>query len=225
MAKGALSRMADIIRADVNDLVSRMEDPDKMVRQMIREMEETVDEATAAVAGAVANERLLERRVRERQAQATRWQGKAEQALAAGEEDLARRALEQKVAVTAEAGEMETALEEARKVTAQLKGQVAQLKAKLTEANTSRMAIVARCRAAQSRSQVPRTSLEVREEPFARFERFREEVARAEATAEVYEEMAGSEPALEEAFDKLEQKKRVDAELKALKQRLGLTEA
>ena len=225
MAKGALSRMADIIRADVNDLVSRMEDPDKMVRQMIREMEETVDEATAAVAEAVANERLLERRIRERQAQATRWQEKAEQALAAGEEDLARRALEQKVAVTAEAGEMETALEEARKVTAELKQQVAQLKAKLTEANASRMAIVARCRAAQSRSQVPRTPLQVREEPFTRFERLCEEVARAEATAEVYEEMAGSEPALEEVFDKLEQKKRVDAELKALKQRLGLTEA
>ena len=60
---GALSRMANVVRAEVNEVLNRIEDPKKMVRQMIWELQAEVDDALAAVAHAIANERLLDRRL------------------------------------------------------------------------------------------------------------------------------------------------------------------
>ena len=155
MARGTLTRVADIIRADIDDLVSRMEDPTKLVRQMILEMEDAVDDAVASVGNAVANERLLERRIRERRGEEQLWEEKAEQALEAGEEDLARRALERKVTVLAAAEDMENALEEASHITTQLKQQLAGFRQKLDEARTRQRSLAARHRAAQDPSRRP----------------------------------------------------------------------
>ena len=99
MAKGIFSRMADIIKANINDLINRAEDPEKMIRQIILEMEEAVNKATASVGTAVANEKRLERQLLGRQDQIEEWQKKAELAVTSGEDDLARRALERKAAV------------------------------------------------------------------------------------------------------------------------------
>ncbi len=221
MSKGALSRMADIIRADIDDLVSRMEDPGKLIRQMIREMEEAVEEVVASVGRAMANEKVLERRVREKRAAAVAWEEKAVQAVEAGEEELARQALHQKVAVMAEAEASEEALDEARQVTAQIKQQLVQFKAKLEEARSRQKTLVVRRRVAEGRRGVAQRPSGVKTDVFERFEGFCEQVAGEEAAAEVYEEVAGSKPVLDDAFEKLEQKKRVEAELEALKQKLG----
>ena len=69
MARGIFYRMADIVKANVNDLITRAEDPEKMIRQMILEMEEAVNKATASVGTAVANEKRLERQYLEKQDQ------------------------------------------------------------------------------------------------------------------------------------------------------------
>ena len=220
MAKGALSRVADIIKADIDDLLSRMEDPGKLIWQMILEMEEAVEEAVATVGRAIGNEKLLERRLREVQAAEEAWEMKAAQAVEAGEDDLARQALHQKATAMGAAQDLEAALEEARQVTAQLKQQLAQFKSKLDEARARQRTLVARCRVAQGRRGVVRHPVGVRTDVFERFEGFCQEVAGEEAAAEVYEEVAGSNPMLDEAFEKLEQKKRVEKELQALKQKL-----
>ena len=220
MAGGILSRMRDIARAEIDDLLRQMEDPKVMVRQMILDMEEALDEAVVAVGRGMANEKLLERRLKTRQEEAAHWQRKAEEAVEAGEEDLARRALQQKVA--AAAGDLESALEEARKVTADLKQQLVQYKVKLDEARARQAALVLRRRIVQGSGAVDRGRPAGEAEAFARFDRFCQEVAQEEAAAGVYEEMAGSKPALDEAFDRLEQKQRVEEELKALKRKLGL---
>ena len=221
MARGTLTRVADIIRADIDDLVSRIEDPTKLVRQMILEMEDAVDEAVAAVGNAIANERLLERRTRERKAEAQIWEEKAAQALDAGEEDLARRALERKVTILTGVEEMDSALEEARQITTQLKQQLVQFRQKLEEARSRQRSLVARHRAAQDpgRPMTPST------EAFDRYDRMCQEVERREAAAEVFEEMAGSSPGLEADFARLEKRKRVEQELQALKDRRGSAEA
>ena len=222
MARGTLTRVADIIRADIDDLVSRMEDPTKLVRQMILEMEDAVDEAVASVGNAIANERLLERRIRDRKGEAEIWEA---QALDAGEEDLARRALERKVTIQATTEEMESALEEAGQITSQLKQQLVQFRQKLEEARTRQRSLAARHRIAQDPGRLTGRPMSPSTEAFDRYDRLCQEVERREAAAEVYEEVAGSAPGLEADFAKLEQKKRVQRELQTLKDRQGHAEA
>ena len=225
MAKGIFSRMADIIKANINDLINRAEDPEKMIRQIILEMEEAVNKATASVGTAVANEKRLERQLLGRQDQIEEWQKKAELAVTSGEDDLARRALERKAAVEEASGDLEVALDESRKTSSQLKHQLMQLKSKLDEARTRQGALIARRRAAEARKQIAQGLSGVGDDAFSSFERFRQRVENAEAEADAHQEMAGPEPSLEEAFDKLERKGSVEEELEALKRKLGRTDA
>ncbi len=218
MAKGALTRIADIVRADVDGLLNRLEDPGKMARQIILDMEETVDEAIRAVGSATANERLLERRVGERQAVAERWQQKAEQAMEAGEEELARKALQQKVVVSRDVDELNVCLEEAREATAQLKGQLARLRTKLQEARNRQRSLIVRQRAAHRGEG---GASRIREDAFDRFEALCNRVDREEVEAEVYAQVVGSQPELDDTFEKLEQKQRVEEELRTLKRKVS----
>ena len=84
MAKGTFERMADILKSNINEVLDRAEDPEKMIRQMIREMEEAVNKATASVGTAVANQKRLERYHNEKASQVSDWQRKAERAVEAG---------------------------------------------------------------------------------------------------------------------------------------------
>jgi len=225
MAKGIFSRMADIVKANINELLNRAEDPEKMIRQMILEMEEAVNKATASVGTAVANEKRLERQYFDKQDQIESWQKKAELAVEAGEEDLARRALERKAAIYEASQDLEAALEESRKTSGQLKQQLTQLKAKLDEARTRQGALIARRRAAEARKQIAKGLSGVGDDAFSSFDRFRQRVEDEEATADAHAEVAGPAPSLDDAFGKLERKQSVDEELKALKQKLGKSNA
>ncbi len=225
MARGIFYRMADIVKANVNDLITRAEDPEKMIRQMILEMEEAVNKATASVGTAVANEKRLERQYLEKQDQIEAWQKKAELAVEAGEDDLARRALERKAANQEATHDLEVALEESRKTSSQLKQQLTQLKAKLDEARTRQGTLIARRRAAEARKQIARGLSGVGEDAFSSFERFRQRIETEEAEAEAHQEMASADPSLEEEFSKLERKSTVEDELNALKKKMGQKDA
>ncbi len=225
MARGIFYRMTDIVKANVNDLITRAEDPEKMIRQMILEMEEAVNKATASVGTAVANEKRLERQYLEKQDQIEAWQKKAEMAVEAGEDDLARRALERKAANQEATHDLEVALEESRKTSSQLKQQLTQLKAKLDEARTRQGTLIARRRAAEARKQIARGLSGVGEDAFSSFERFRQRIETEEAEAEAHQEMASADPSLEEEFSKLERKSTVEDELSALKKKMGNKDA
>lgn len=225
MARGIFYRMADIVKANVNDLITRAEDPEKMIRQMILEMEEAVNKATASVGTAVANEKRLERQYLEKQDQIEAWQKKAEMAVEAGEDDLARRALERKATNQEATHDLEIALEESRKTSSQLKQQLTQLKAKLDEARTRQGTLIARRRAAEARKQIARGLSGVGEDAFSSFERFRQRIETEEAEAEAHQEMANADPSLEEEFSKLERKSTVEDELSELKKKMGQKDA
>jgi phage shock protein A len=221
MAKGIFSRMADIVKANINDLLNRAEDPEKMIRQMIVEMEEAVNKATASVGTAVANEKRLERQYLNQQDQIEGWHKKAELAVESGEDDLARRALERKTSVQEAISDLEAALEESRKTSGQLKQQLQQLKAKLDEARTRQGALIARRRAAEARKQIAKGMSGVGDDAFSSFERFRNRVETEEAEADAHQEIAGSDSSLTTEFTKLERKQVVDAELDQLKKKMG----
>ena len=225
MAKGIFSRMADIVRANINDLLNCAEDPEKMIRQMIIEMEEAVNKATASVGTAVANEKRLERQHLNEKDQIENWHKKAELAVEAGEDDLARRALERKTAVQEAIGDLEAALNESQKTSTQLKQQLQQLKAKLDEARTRQGALIARRRAAEARKQIAQSISGVGDDAFSSFERFRTRVETEEAEADAHQEIVGRDASLDTEFNKLERKQTVDAELDALKKKMGKSDA
>ena len=214
--KGTLMRVANVIRAEVDDLLRSMEDPKKMVRQMLLDMEVALDQAVAAVGRAVANEKLLERQVKTRQEEAKRWQQKAEEAVVAGADELARKVLAAKVVVEGALGDLEKALEEAREVSTNLKHQLGQLKTKLEDARARQGVLAVRRHMAEARRGSAGSSLNAG--AFDRFDQFCQDIDRDEVAAEVYEEMIGEKPSMDE-FDKLEQKQRVDKALQELKEK------
>ena len=225
MARGIFARMADIIKANINDLLNRAEDPEKMIRQMILEMEEAVNKATASVGTAVANEKRLERQLLEKTDRIEAWQKKAELAVASDEDDLARRALERKATLEKAAGDLEVAFDESHKTSDQLKKQLSQLKSKLDEARTRQGALIARRRAAQARKQIAQGLSGIGDDAFSSFERFRSRVENEEAEASAHAEIAGEDPSLDETFEKLERRNTVEEELEALKNRLRKSDA
>ncbi len=225
MARGIFARMADIVKANLHDLLSKAEDPEKMIRQMILEMEEAVNKATASVGTAVANEKRLERQTLEKQDQIIAWQKKAELAVEAGEDDLARRALERKTSLTEVTCDLEAALKESRQITVQLKQQLAQLKTKLEEARTRQVALIARKRVADARKQIAKGLSGMGDDAFSSFERFRQRIESDEAEAEAHMELATDQNSLDDAFAKLERKGSVEDELQALKQKMGRNNA
>ncbi|MDE3000768.1 MAG: PspA/IM30 family protein [Gemmatimonadota bacterium] len=221
MAAGAFSRFANIIRADVDDLLNRMEDPEKMSRLMMTEMENAVNDAVAAVADAIAGRRLLERRLKARREDAATWNRTAERSVSQGDNDLARLALERKAEVEAEAGEIETALAEAAKVADRLERQCARLKTRLNEARARRRSLVARTRVAIGYDSGAVSDVRIREEAFERFDALCRKVDHEEAAAEVYEEMAGNATDADERLEEMARKERVDARLRELKEKLA----
>ena len=213
---GALSRMANVVRAEVNEVLNRIEDPKKMVRQMIWDMQAEVDDALAAVAHAIANERVLDRRLAQKREEAALWTRKAEAAVDAGEEELARKALVQKVAADEAISALQKARAEAEVATQTLKDRAADLKAKLATARTQQGVLALRMRAARARRDVAMVDVQAR----SRYDEFVDEVTRDEVAAEIYAEMAASDDGqLKEEFARLEQKQRVEAEIQALKEK------
>lgn len=208
---GTFSRISNVVRAEVDDVLNKIEDPKKMVRQMVLDMEDALDDAVVAVAQAMASEKLLARRIAQKREESALWARKAEDAMDAGEEELARKALFQKVAVDEAVSALQKARDDAEEVTATLKQRLADLKAKLASARAQQSTLAIR---KQVVVQEMRQDARV-----AAYDRFVRDVAREEATAEIYAEMA-DDAQLQEEFDQLERKQRVEAEMQALKEKV-----
>ena len=221
MAKGTFSRMTDILKSNINELLDRAEEPEKMIRQMVREMEEAVNKATASVGTAVANQKRLERQCNEKQAQVEEWQRKAERAVESGEDDLARRALERKAVFLKAVEELKPALGESQQTADQLRDQLRELKTKLEEARTRQGTLVARHRAAEARKKLAQSISGLGSDAFSSFERFEQKIETAESEAEAHAEVAGEMESIETEMRKLEGDTGVEDELAALKNRLN----
>jgi phage shock protein A len=220
MAKGMFARMTDILRSNLNDVLDRAEDPEKLIRQMVREMEEAVNKATASVGTAVANQKRLERQYDERQTQAADWQRKAERAVEAGEDELARRALERKSVLERAVTELEPAVEESRRTAQQLREQLRELKSKLEEARTRQGTLMARHRAAEARKKLAQSIHGLGDDAFSSFERFEQRVEESEAEAEAHAEVATDMDDIERRVRDLDRGAAVEDELRSLKERL-----
>lgn len=214
---GIFARISDIFKANINDLLDKAEDPEKMIKQMVIEMEEAVNKATTAVGSAIANEKMLEKQHAEKKKLAGEWQQRAVKAVNAGRDDLARQALEKKNMFDKAATDLEGPLAEAQKTAVTMRSQLDQLKVKLDEARVRQGTLIARHQAAQAKKQISSSLAGIGDGAFANFDKYEQKVLKAESEAEAMSQLAGDTTSLDDEFKKLEAGSSVEDELALLK--------
>jgi len=215
-------RISDVLSANLNDLIDRVEDPERMIKQIIREMEENISKAKAGVIEAIASEKQLQKDLEQHRRQSAEWQQKAEEALQVNKEELARAALIRKKEHDNIIKALEPSWEAAKNTSERLKTQLHALEAKLEEARRKRSTLVARQRAAEARQHMDKTlaNFQAGIDAQANFARMEDKVAEMEARVEAAAELHGDASQLEKDFLAMEVEQEVENELAALKRKV-----
>jgi len=217
---GIFSRMTDIVNANLNAMLDKAEDPEKMVRLIIQEMEDTLVEVRSTSVRTLARKKELQRHIAHMQGEVAEWQRKAELALSKDRDDLARAALAAKTRAADNATDHDKELKHVEGEIAKLDDDTGKLKAKLVDAKQRQKAIILRAASADSRLKVKRQIHDGRmEDAMLKFEKYESKIDGLEAQLESYE--LGQVRTLKDQFAELEQGEKLDAELDALRARLG----
>jgi phage shock protein A len=216
-------RISDVISANLNDLIDRVEDPERMIKQIIREMEENISKAKEGVIEAIASEKQLQKDLEQHRRQSSEWQKKAEEALQVDKEELARAALIRKKEHDNIIKALEPSWEAAKNTSERLKTQLHALEAKLEEARRKRSTLVARHRAAEARQHMDKTlaNFQAGLDAQANFARMEDKVTEMEARVEAAAELQSDAAQLEKDFLAMEVEQEVDNELAALKRKVA----
>lgn len=215
---GIFTRVRDIISSNINSMLDKAEDPEKMVKMIIREMEDTLVEVKASCAGAMATRKKVQRDLDEATSKANDWNAKAELAVEKGREDLAREALIEKRRYSERVDALTAERKHVDELVEQYKGDIVQLEEKLAGAREKQRLLVQRhIRAQRKRATEQRIRKVDTTDAMARFETFEHRIDRLETEAELVN--FGRKPSLEEEIDKLGKDQDIEKELEALKQR------
>ncbi|MGH7049031.1 MAG: phage shock protein PspA [Acetobacteraceae bacterium] len=217
---GIFSRLTDIVNSNLNALLDRAEDPEKIIRLIIQEMEDTLVEVRSAAVRSIAEKKGLDRKAAELRGQEDDWQRKAELAVTKGRDDLAKAALHARARVGQSLKALEQQLAQLGEALAQQNEDIGKLQAKLSDAKAREKSLAARHKTAAARLKV-RTKLydERITDAFARFEQVERSLDIMEGEVEAHG--LGRKPALDESFAELEADAGLEEELAALKSRLG----
>jgi phage shock protein A len=179
---GIFSRLTDIINSNLNSILDRAEEPEKIIRLVIQEMEDTLVEVRSTAAKTIAEKKEASRRLSRLAEAQSGWEQKAELALSKGREDLAKAALVEK-AKLAEAAEMlREELEEFDAMLQQGEADIGKLEAKLREAKAKQQSLAARHETASVRLKVRRNLYDGRvDDAFARFEQVEKKLDAADS--------------------------------------------
>jgi phage shock protein A len=219
---GIFNRVADVVKANINELLDKAEDPEKMLKQMVIEMEESINQTALSVARAIANEKTLERKIEKAKKESLDWEQKAVKALNSGREDLAKAALEKKNLENRNFTDLEPVYLQARETAQKLRDRLNILKTKLDEARTKQDTLIARSQAAKAEKQISQAMAGVGSDAFSKFDKYERKVEQIEAEASAFGELADSGKRLEDEFKLLDTESNVDNDLLALKQKMGL---
>lgn len=217
---GIFSRLTDIVNSNLNALLDRAEDPEKIIRLIIQEMEDTLVEVRSAAVRSIAERKELERKAGQLRREEEDWQHKAELAITKGRDDLAKGALHAKARVGQTLQALDQQLAHLNEALAQQNEDIGKLQAKLNDAKARERAIVARHKTAGTRLKLRAKLYDERiTDAFARFEQVERTLDEMEGRVEAYD--LGRKPGLHEEFADLEADAGVQEELDALKARLG----
>ena len=216
---GIFSRFTDIINSNINALLDKAEDPEKMVRLIIQEMEDTLVEVRSASAKTIANKKDVVHQINKHTQEATDWEAKAELAINKGREDLARAALQERQKATEAAAALQHELELIESELSKLQSETGQLQEKLADAKNRQKTIIMRQNTVSSRLEVKRRlDSNTVDNAMGRFEQFERKIDDLESQVESYDVGKRS---LKDEFANLEGDAKIEDELAALKQKMG----
>jgi len=217
---GLFTRFTDIVNANINSMLDKAEQPEKMIRLIIQEMEETLVEVRATAAKNIAEQKTHARRVKAAKASVDHWHSKAELALAKDREDLAKSALTQKHKSQSELTLLEQEGEKIAEFLTKVQDDAMQLQGKLTEAKRRQEALLLRQESAHVRLKMrEKASVYNIEEAMSKFERYQQKIDRVEAQVEAYDltKTTESGQSLHAQFAELEKDETVEQELEKMK--------
>ncbi|SDN05018.1 PspA/IM30 family protein [Sediminibacillus halophilus] len=214
-------RVSTIVNSELNSMLDKAEDPVKMLEQFMRDMESDIREVESSVAKQIANEKMLKRKYDDAQALVDKRQGQAEKAIEAGNEDLARRALEDKKDQQEQADTLKESWERAKNDSQVLRDKLDEMKKEYQQMKLKKDSLKARAESAKTRTKMNRTMSSIGSDDSKRgFERMEEKVLQFEAEADTSDDLSESSKSLDDEFESLE-KSGVDDELADLKKKLG----
>ena len=217
---GIFSRLADIVNSNINAILDRAEDPEKIIRLIVQEMEDTLVEVRSAAVRTIAERKELERRIEALRREQEEWQRRAELAVTRGREDLAKGALVAKTRIGEALAREERHLAQLAQALDKENEDIAKLQAKLADAKAREKALAQRHKSAAARIRL-RTRLydERLTDAFARFEQVERALDEMEGRVESFE--LGRKGTLADELAGIEKDARVEEELAELKARLG----
>ena len=225
---GVLERIRTVLKSNINALISKAENPEKMLNQLVIDMNEQLMEAKRQVAMSIADEKKLERQQLENRGLADEWERKAMLAVKSSRDDLAKEALVRKVEFDGYAAGYQKEYASQHAAVEQLKDALRQLQGKIEEASRKRNLLVARAKRAEAQKQIQTTMGSLSNtSSFDTFERMAAKVDQIEAEADAMGELAqiSGDQKLEDKFKELEGPANADAALEDLKKKMAQLDA
>jgi phage shock protein A len=204
---GLFSRFKRAVKSNINDMISKAENPEKMLNQLILEMNEQLIESKKTVAAAIADEKKLERQMGMNREQASEWERKAMVAVRAGEDNMAKEALLRKQEYDNTARQYQTQWQAQHESVEQLKSTLRQLQQKIEEAQRKKNLLIARAKRAEAQKRMQTTMSSMADtSAFEAFDRMSEKVEQIEAEVDAMREIEASSSgdSLERQFQALE---------------------
>jgi len=217
---GIFSRFSDIVNSNINAILDKAEDPEKIVRLMIQEMEDTLVEVRSAAARSIADKKDLNRKLEALEREQREWDNKAELAIRKGREDLAKAALVEKSRATAAAEIIKADYVAIDEGLAKLNEDIARLENKLQDAKARQKSLLARHKTANSRLAARKKIHDYHiDDAMVRFEQYTRRIDDVEGRIEAYD--LGLPKDLNHEFAGLEAEESVAKELDELKRRIS----
>ncbi len=216
---GVFTRFKDIVNANINSMLDKAENPEKMIRLMMQEMEDTLIDLKSSCAAKMAAKTKTEREIREIRARVKRWQSRAELAISKGRDDLAREALTEKKRAEKEAAALEDDRVQYEKLISECKENILQLEEKLQSVRQKHKILVQRALHAQEQKKAKATMRQAgSEDAFRRFSELEGRIERMEAEADMtgFDDLSS----LESEFSRLETTDEIEDELNLLKEQI-----
>jgi phage shock protein A len=216
-----LERVATLIRANLNDLVDKAEDPEKMIKQLILDMQNQLLQVKTQVAITIADQHLLMKKQQEHEQSAEEWVRKAELAVTKGQDDLARAALERSMTARQSADSFKEQVADQTAQVENLKAALRKLDLKLAEAKSKSDVLIAQHRRARALSRATDARTAAGDNSAAAFDRAQNKVSHAEAVSQAKVQLATD--TMDERLAALGKEDTIDKLLAELKARKGVS--
>ncbi len=215
-----LERVATLVRANLNDLVDKAEDPEKMIKQVILDMQNQLLQVKTQVAISIADQHVLEKKLKENQENEQQWVHRAEMAVDKKDEALARAAVERSMSYRSMAESLRQQVEDQKTQVENLKTALLKLQQKLVEAQSKSDLLIAQHRRTRAMGKANEAGLAMGDDSkSAAFDRMKNKVQHSEATAQAKSDLLADD--VEDRFAAMEKEKEIDrllAEIKSKRQ-------